>query len=127
MQCEKVLSRKRQVCAGDLDKLISLQRRDIVAVEDGVNYTMSFELIEDLWASCETRKGITVFDSTNTEIIIDATFYIPFIENVTAESWILFEGIRYDIMRVEDLELRHEWLALYCISRGTDESSVNAQ
>lgn len=126
--CEKIVGRKRQVCAGDLDRLITLQIRNIEApVFDAVDYSMAFTTINDLWAMVETKKGTTIFDGTNIERIVDATFYIPFIPDITAESWILFEGIRYDIIRVEDLDLRHDYLALYTTTRGIDTNSVNAQ
>ena len=126
--CLPIVGRLRQVCSGDLDRLITLQIRNIeIPIVDMVDYTLLFTPITDIWAMVETKKGTTIFDGTNTERIVDATFYIPFIPDITAECWILYEGIRYDIIRVEDLDLRHDFLALYTTTRGIDTNSVNAQ
>ena len=74
----------------------------------------------------ESMNGETIFDGTNTERVVTHRIYIRYLPGVTAEAWILFDGVRYNILDVEDLDARKEWLRLRCTIRGVDTNSVNA-
>ena len=128
--CISIKGKNRQVCTGDLDRWITIQQRTMtVPLFDTTDYTETFTDLISMWAMIDTKKGISIFDGTDTERTVDAMFYVNFIPtiNITSEAWILFEGIRYKILQVEDLDNRHESLCLYTTTRGTDQNSVNAQ
>lgn len=124
-RCIKLKRRKRQVCLGDLDTLITFQNRTITAPFSGVDATEIFTDTDDVFAKLDTGRGQTIFDGTNEEQIITHTFTIRFISGITAETWVLFESQRLDIADVEDLEERHEFLMLRCNNRGTTANSAN--
>ena len=136
--CVKIKGKKRQICAGDLDRLITLENRAIQPPESGsVDYTELFSPKDtsggeqpspdgEIWAMIETAHGSTVFDGTSPERVIDHKINIRYIEGVTSETWVLADGVRFDIVSVEDLDFRHEWLRLNCTLRGTDQNSNNA-
>ena len=130
--CVKIRGKKRQLCAGDLDRLIKLQERTITPPDedDDTDYGLDFEdlLQDDVFAMVVTRpNGTTFFDTvTNLDVIVDIEFYIRFLEGITAQTWIEFEDTRYSILNAEDLDKRHEWLKLTCNERGDKANAVNA-
>lgn len=125
-RCVRVKRKHRKICIGDVNDLICLQDRAITAPLSGVDATEEFEDIDaEIWALVETSKGETVFDETNTEIDVTHRIYISFLECITAETWIKFKNKRYDILNVENLEERDEWLLLRCTNRGTGDNKAN--
>lgn len=133
--CVNIRGKRRAICIGDLDRLITLKNRAITPPTDGVDYTELFsdKPVEnsplspgDVWSMIETVNGATVFDATNTERVYSHKFYIRWIPEVTAETWILFDGELYDIISVEDLDQRKEWLLLRATIRGISSNSNNA-
>jgi len=133
--CDKIKGKRRKVCIGDLDRLVKLENRSITAPSDGVDYTETFTNKQisgspipsgEVWAMIESVSGETVFDATNIERDVTHRIYIRFISGITASTWILFEGIRFNILDVEDLDFRHEFQLLRCTIRGTSSRSNNA-
>ena len=123
--CEKIRFIERKLCAGDLRNIITLQNRSITAPNSGVDFGESFSGDIDVWAACETKNGVSIFDETNVEKVVTHVFGIRYDSGITAETWILFEGRRLDIFNVEDLDERHEWMILTCGERGDESKSVN--
>lgn len=131
--CKNVKRRKKQVCTGDLDTLITLQGRTLTPPTAGVDATEVFEdLHEDIWSLLETGKGTVFFDDTNKEVSITHEIIIVFIAGITqdrvgidSEVWVLFEGKRFNILFVEDFDERHEYLLLRCNIRGTTANKAN--
>ena len=124
--CTKIKGRKRQICIGDLDQIITLQNRSLTAPAFGVDATETFtDANPDLFTMVKTVTGESVFDGTETERTVTHRFYVEFLTGITAETWILFDGNRYDILDVEDLDERHEWLLLRATKLGTTANQVN--
>lgn len=126
--CVTIRGKKHKLCAGDLDRILTLENRAIVPPLDidDVDYTENFVGDGDEMCMIETISGKEVFDESNQLIgVIDTRFYIYFRDDITAETWVLFEDDRYSIIKVTDLDLRHEWLKLECDSRGTSALAVN--
>lgn len=129
--CVKINGKKRRLCGDELDRILILQNRTITAPigGDDVDYGEAFDdLSDDTPCMIKTRPvGTTFFGGvTNTEETIDIEFYIRFEEGISTETWIEFEGDRYRILHVEDLDKRHEWLKLVCTERGDKGNAVNA-
>lgn len=133
--CVNIRGKRRAICIGDLDRLITLENRAIQSPRDGVDYTELFTdkpIVDsplspgDVWSMIETVSGKTVFDSTNIERVYSHKFYIRWIPDVTSETWILFDGERYNILSVEDLDARKEFLLLKATARGISVNSNNA-
>lgn len=123
--CKRIRRKHRKICIGDLNDLVCLQDRDLTAPKSGVDATEEFEDSGEEWALVETSHGETVFDGTNTEVDVTHRIYISFVECFTAETWIQFNNDRYDILDVENLEERNEWLLLRCTNRGTKDNKAN--
>ena len=120
--CKKLQRTKTQVCTGNLNKLIEIFQRDIIApinsFSSDPDYTESFTLLWTVWAMLQTPKGKVIFDEVGTEQRITDVFYTRFLPNITAQNWIEFEGQRYDIERVTNLEENALYLKIETIIRG---------
>lgn len=124
--CQQITRKRRNVCIGDLDSLITLENRAIEAPEfDTVDFDETFTTAAaDAWALIETVRGKTFFDGVSTEEDVTHWIYINFDATVTAETWVkLDDGRRLDILRVENLDERSDFQLLHCNDRGAKEAS----
>ena len=99
---------------------ITLQGRAIQPPVFGTpDFTEAFSPTADVWCIINTVTGKDFFDGVSvngTPITHEITIY--FDAAVTADTWILFEGMRLNILNVEDLDERHEYQKLTCTDRG---------
>lgn len=125
-RCIRIKRKNRKVCLGDLDSLITLENRAIQAPDfDTVDFDEEFTSPNPpVSAMMQTVNGKTFFDGVSTETDITDWIYIRFDVTVTAETWVkLDDGSRLDILRVEDLDRRSEFMLLHCTDRGKKEGS----
>ena len=72
-----------------------------------------------VWTKIFTTAGKTIFNGINTDVNVTHEVYVRFDASITAETWVeLADGTRLDIVMVEDLDERREWLKLLCTERG---------
>lgn len=117
--CQKITRKNRKVAIGDLSELITLQNRDIVEPLFGdPDFNESFSGDLEVWAAIVTVDGKTFFDGVSTETNITHHIFIRYESTVTAETWVLFGSNRLDILKVEDLDGRNEFMKLVCVDRG---------
>ena len=118
-ECIPIKGQIRRVCIGDLDRLITLQTRNLTA---SLTATDASELFVDtpgnVFAMIKTVSGETFFDDVGTERDVTHHFYIYFDETITSEIWILFNNERFDVLSSEDLDERHEFMLLRATNRG---------
>ena len=88
------------------------------AVDFSENFTDKSESSPDSFALIETATGKVYWDGVNTDTPVTHIVYIPYNDSVTSETWIEFNLRRFDILKVEDMEERHEFLKLTCVDRG---------
>lgn len=101
---------------------ITIQNRDIVApIFGSVDFDEDFSNVVDVKSIIDTTRGVTLFDGVGTDRVITHIFKIAHITGVTAESWILFNGRRFDIIDVENCCEKDEILLLRSTERGTGE------
>jgi len=78
-------------------------------------------------AIVKTLRGVSVFDSTNTERVATHSFCIAYVSEpaITSENWIFFKGKRVRILDVENCCEDDRTLKLLCTERGDDGSVIN--
>ncbi len=124
-RCIKIRRKKRKICIGDLDTEIILQNRVLTEpLFDSVDFDETFNPVATVLAMVNTVSGKTFFDGVNTDVNITHEIGIRFDATVTTETWIELNGNRIDILDVNNLEERGEWMLLTCVDRGS--TSKNA-
>ena len=109
-----------------MDTLITLHDRALKADDQGdAGATEIFTSAADnVFSLLETVSGETIFDAVGIERDVTHRFTVDFIAGVTAETWITLEDMRLDILTVEDLEERHEFLLLRATNRGASSKAA---
>ncbi|MCK5602298.1 phage head closure protein [Candidatus Pacearchaeota archaeon] len=126
MGCTPVKIKSRRVCVGDLKHRITIQIRALTP-----NNTGSIEAIEtftdviDVWAAIETTRGSQMWDGVEISNPFTHKIYIRFRDDMDFNKWIEFEGEKYDIVDVQDLDQRNEWLLLLCTLKGETSKEAN--
>lgn len=125
-KCQPIRRRNRNICIGDMRDKIALQSRTIVAPSaGGSDMTESFVTTKTVWSLVETRQGVEIFDGTNMLGVATHYFYIRYSAGLTAETWIQFKSKYYDILDIQNLEERDEFILLRCNERGTISNTTN--
>ena len=106
--------------------VITLNFRDIQPPQfASADYSEQFTPMDSVnpqrLALIETKNGVTWFDSVNElDVPISCFIYVRYDPLITAEVWVVLDdtGEQLDILSVEDLDKRHEFMLLRCASRG---------
>lgn len=77
-------------------------------------------------ALVKTLRGVTVFDSTNTERVATHRLRLAWRADVGAEQWVLFKGKRIKILTAENCCEDDTLLELMCTERGDDSRVINS-
>lgn len=119
--------RARRPRVGDLRTRVVVQGRAIQPPNvDEVDFDHEFETTATVWASIETLSGETLFDqAAGQDIVVSHRVIIRWLEGVTAETWLeLPDGTRLDVVSIENLEERSEFLALMARRTGLTSDKV---
>lgn len=118
-KCIRVQRKKTLVCSGSLNRKIDIYQRDLTAPLNpaGIlaDFREPFTLLLTTWAMIATPKGKTIFDSvTASPTNIDTVFTIRYttIMDDDTQRWIVFNGKRYKIENVTNLEENSLYLQL---------------
>lgn len=123
----KLLGRShRKLCVGDLSERVVLQVRTLKEPPFGSpDFDEGFQG-KEAWASVKTLAGKTIFDGVSSrDLEVTHEVGIRYDPCVTSETWIRLGDRRLDVVRVEDLEERHEWLVLLCVERGRADQEAS--
>ena len=112
MQCQPIRMKHRRLCAGDLDRKITIKSRTLSTPLGDVDFEQVFESTKSVWSAVVTVKGRVMFGATQMENPATHIFYVRWINVLTAESWVVYRGENSRIIDVENLDERNEWAAL---------------
>lgn len=128
--CVKIRSKKTQVCIGDLRFKIDIQQRELGVPFnpiDGVDvdYSENFTTLHSIFSAIDTPIGATTFNEIGISTAISHIFYVRFSSDVDAQKFILFENVRFKIVRVTNFEGRRIFMKLECIERGSADKDAS--
>lgn len=125
--CKRIRSKIRKICIGDMDKQIILKSRSISSpLGDSVDYSEEFTEISNPWSMVHTlSRGPIFFDDTNIATQVTHIFGIRYESGITSEIWVEYDGENYDVLNVENLDQRSEFLILSAVHRGDANILVN--
>lgn len=125
-KCQTIKRKHRKICVGDLDEEITVNTRAIGSpTSGGVDFQETFTLSQTAWALIETKRGEEIFDGSNIAQDITHYFYITYLDGLTAENWIDWNGDRFDVLDVENLDGRSEYQLLRCTNKGIKTQAAN--
>lgn len=127
MGARKVVRRgRRKLCVGDLRQRVCLQKRTLTEPTFGdAEPGEDFEGTSEVWALVKTTAGKVFFDGVNADVNVTHEVFIRYDPDVTATTWIELEDERrLDIVNVENLEERAEYLRLLCVDRGRKDKGA---
>ena len=117
-------SRSPQI--GDMRERIILQRRSLRApVFNKSDPTHNYENIDTVWAKVETTEGKQLFNGVDPENVTTHEFCIRYRSDVTTETRVEYDGERYKIESVEDLDKRKRFTLLRCNLLGNEDVVSN--
>ena len=120
-KCTRIRKKSRKVCAGDMQDEIKIQNRQLNAPLFGnPDFDIVFIDALTIWAAINTVSGKTFFDGVSTEIDITHEIYIMFDAAIDTDKWVEFENRRFDVLKIEDLDERHELIKLTCAELGAN-------
>jgi len=124
--CEVKQRTHKRVCIGSLNHKIEIYVRSIEApVEGGVDFSDNFTLKKTVWAMVETVSGETMFNASNIETVVTHQFYIRYIPDVDIVDVIVYGGLRYKIVNVENLNNENYFILIKASDRGDSDLPVN--
>jgi head-tail adaptor len=87
-----------------------------------------FSNVRDDRAIVKTLRGISVFDSTNTERVATHEMRLNYRDDIGAEQWVKRDGAvkRLKILTAENCCENDTVLVLMCTERGDDSKVVNS-
>jgi len=116
----KLRRKRRTVSIGDRDTRLVYQDRNLTPpIFSSSAFTEVFSGDTAVWAAVNTLSGVTFFDAVNGDREVSHEVLIEHDAAVTAEKWLLLEdGRRFDILGVEPLDERGEFMRLLCVVTG---------
>jgi hypothetical protein len=105
-------------------KTVTLQNRDIQVPDFGSpDFDEAFSGDTDVQAIINTQRGKVLFDGVATDNPITHKICIKYLPGITSETWILYEGRRFDILDIENCGEQDKCLVLRCTERGVGEAA----
>lgn len=124
-RCKNISPAKRKLCAGSLRSQVGLYTRALTSPAfDSQDNQQKYALVATLPAAVQTTNGIDIFDGVDKSgadgVPTTATvlFFVRYRADVTAENFLQYDGVNYQILRVENIDLRREWLKIFAAPRG---------
>ena len=118
---------RRIITIGDLNQRIKLQTRKLLTqFESGLEDIQAYVTIASPWACVETRRGSDTFDNIELGDTYTHVFHIRYRDNLPATIWIEYKNQRYDIVDVENLDERNEFLKICAKLSGDSDPDYEA-
>jgi len=126
-KCTPISRPMRRVCLGDMRESIKLWPVSIAPATAGqVDYTRSYASAVTVKAMVKTVSGSEVIDGTAIQRVGTTEFYIRYRAGVDNQVRIEYRGEYYEVLGVDDLDERREFLRLRTTKRGATSNGANA-
>jgi len=121
MPHQSTRKRDRRAQVGPMRDRIRISDREIIEPDFGsADFLEQFKARAiERWSTVRTTAGRTLFAGVGVDVAITHEIIIRYDEGVSSESWIILQDeTRLDVVQVEDLDERNEWMVLLCTDRG---------
>lgn len=126
-RCNKIGNKNNVVCIGDMNRKVDLLVKTLTPSGDsGVDYSLTYTVVDTIWAVVRTDEGRDFFDSTQkTGTSQTHTFYVRYRVGITQEHVLKYNDEYYNILKVTNLGEESRFLKLTAAVRGPTTESVN--
>jgi SPP1 family predicted phage head-tail adaptor len=119
MATKQIERKKSIICAGDLTKKIKIQDRVLNTNNVGVDATYTFTTQYEVWAMVKTPSAKVMFDNiAMKDTAITHEFYTRYLADMSVEKVIEYNGYRYYVVGVTNLEEESLFLRFDCVVKG---------
>lgn len=124
-KCNKLQFNFDKICINDLRHRITIYERSIIAPnflsEQSTKFTEQFTSIGNFWSAIEVRDGSNLFNDISLDKEdLTHIFYIRYNSSITQENWIVYDGYRYNILKVENMNERNTFNKIYASISGLE-------
>jgi hypothetical protein len=117
MACRTISKKADRTCAGRRDKKVEVFSRDIAPADISFKTDLTSEL--SIWCSVETKRGVKIFDGTNTNRAPDTTiFYTAYGVDIESEQILSLNGKYFEVDRTDNMNMENRTLAIICVELG---------
>jgi head-tail adaptor len=118
--CDYRTNQIRKLCVGDLDRIITIVERSIRGSMNK-NARHDIQYIDDVYCMIRSTRGVTVLDGQNTQRNVTHSIGIRFVPGLSTKHSFIFDNYVYEIVNIENLDERSEFLVCDCIKTGTEQ------
>jgi lipocalin len=124
------ITKKKAGCIGDLDKLIQIESRAILAPKNRYDTDVDADVIFTnrihVYANITTKMGVSIFDEVSDQYVMTHVFKTLYLGiNVTKNDWIIYNNSRYEIQTVENINEDSLFILMRAILRGSDTKEAS--
>ena len=102
-------------CSTDFSEYVEVQ--EVFETPDGSGgFATSWAEKFSIWCSMEERSGGEPLRSDRLETITTVTFMTHYRDDITAEDRLVYDGLNYNITRVDNLKRKNQFLMIYADS-----------
>jgi len=130
MACRSIKPNTNKVCIQDLNKRIEIQTSYIAANNSpGGLSTANFVTVLTVWAMIKTSANVQFIDGVNIENGLNTDFFIRYSSAINFEKqlWIEFDGNRFKITNIENIDKQNKFIRLRSIEKGAKTILANAR
>lgn len=125
MKCQAIRKNNKKICIADFDKKIKIQSYS-TAISNIGDIGVSFIDIAEVWAFIKTRNNASFIADVNIADITTIEFYIRYLDvDLNKQIFIEFEGNRYKINSIENIDKDAKIIVLRATERGNKELNAN--
>lgn len=127
MTCVNIGPKKPRLCIGDMNTVISIKSKTLGFPVDGTyDAAMTFTEILSPWAAVEVVSPYKQWNSTGlTDFKVTHKFTIRYSSAVTSSMLVEYDGIYYDIVHIEDPDIKKKYLVLYTVLVGSTTATAS--
>jgi SPP1 family predicted phage head-tail adaptor len=126
MKCQSIKKNNKKICISDFDKKIKIQIYSL-QVSNVAETQIGFIDLAEVWAFVKTRNNASFVANVNIDTAITIEFYIRYIDNIDLNNQIFieYEGKRFKINSIENIDKDNEVIVFRAIERGKQELDAN--
>ena len=126
MKCKSIKKNNKKICISDFDKKIKIQIYSL-QVSNVAETQIGFIDLAEVWAFVKTRNNASFVANVNIDTAITIEFYIRYIDNIDLNNQIFieYEGKRFKINSIENIDKDNEVIVFRAIERGNQELDAN--